>query len=116
MTCNHRKRVLRDLNKDLLHLAEDKEAFKGAAPPLLFGDSFERKMKEHLESLKCLRRSIAPKSGPEQFFRKGRSHYPARGGASFRGRGEVQRYNPYHQRGRKRHFQKKDNAARKQQQ
>ena len=35
MTCERRKRVLRDLNKDLLPLAEDEEAFKGAAP-LLF--------------------------------------------------------------------------------
>ena len=38
MTHDRRKQVLRDLNKDLLPLAEDKEAFKGAAP-LLFGDS-----------------------------------------------------------------------------
>ena len=45
MTCDRRKRVLRDLNKDLLPLAEDEEAFKGASP-LLFGDSFKRKMKE----------------------------------------------------------------------
>ena len=49
MTCDRRKRILRDLNKDLLPLAEDEEAFKGAAP-LLFGDSFKRKMKDHLES------------------------------------------------------------------
>ena len=115
MTCDHRKRVLRNLNKDLLPLAEDEEAFKGAVP-LLFGDSFEKRMKEHLESLKCLRRSTAPKSGTDQFFRRGHSHYPARGGGSFRGRGRGQRYNPYQQRGRERHFQKKDNVARKQQQ
>ena len=47
-------------------IAEDKEVFHGVAP-LLFGNSFERKMKEHLESLKCLRQS--PKSGTDQFFR-----------------------------------------------
>ena len=111
MTCNRRKRVLRDLNKDLLPL---KEVFKGAAP-LHFGDSFEKKMKEHLESLKCLWQSTAPKSGIDQCFRRGCSHYPARGGGSFRGIGEGQRYNPYHQRGRERHFQK-DNVTRKQQQ
>ena len=35
------------------------------AAPLLFGASFERKMKEHLESLKCLRQSMAPKMGTE---------------------------------------------------
>ena len=68
-------RVLRDLNKDLVLLAEDEEAFKGAAP-LLFGETFERRMKDHLESLKCLRRSMAPKPGTDQFF------YPARGAAT----------------------------------
>ena len=35
-------------------------------------------MKDHLESLKCLRRCMAPKPGTDQFFRKGRSLYPAR--------------------------------------
>ena len=38
MMCDRRKQILRDLNKDLLPLIEDNEAFKGAAP-LLFGDS-----------------------------------------------------------------------------
>ena len=68
-------RVLRDLNKDLVLLAEDEEAFKGAAP-LLFGETFKRRMKDHLESLKCLRHSMAPKPGTDQFF------YPARGAAT----------------------------------
>ena len=113
MTGERRKRVLRDLNKDLLPLAEDEEAFKGAAP-LLFGESFERRMKDHLESLKCLRRSMAPKPGTDQFFRRGRSLYPARGGGNFRGRGGGQRYNPYQPRNRDRHFQKKDNLSKKQ--
>lgn len=93
MTCDRRKRILRDLNKDLLPLAEDEEAFKGAAP-LLFGD--------HLESLKCLQRSIAPRSGQEQFFWKGRSHYLER-----KRRGtKIQSVPPkrYHQRGKERHF------------
>ena len=48
-----RKKVIKDLNKDLVSLAEDPEMFEDAAP-LLFGASFERKMKDHLESLKCL--------------------------------------------------------------
>ena len=59
-----RKKVTKDLNKDLMSLAEDPEKFEDAAP-LLFGASFERKMKEHLESLKCLRQSMAPKMGTE---------------------------------------------------
>ena len=48
-------------------LAEDEEGLKGAVP-LFFGDSFKRKMKDHLESLKYLHRSIAPKSGVDQFL------------------------------------------------
>ena len=113
MLCERRKQVLRDLNKDLLPLAEDEEAFKGAAP-LLFGETFERRMKDHLESLKCLQHSMAPKPGTDQFFRKGRSLYPAWGGGNFRGRGGGQRYNPYQPRSRDRHFQKKDNLSKKQ--
>ena len=70
MTCEPRKQVLRDLNKDLLPHTEDKEAFKGATP-LLFGETFERRMKDHLKSLKCLRRSMAPKPGTNQFFSEG---------------------------------------------
>ena len=103
MTKERRKKVVKDLNKDLLPLAEDSEVFEEAAP-LLFGSSFERKMKEHLESLKCLRKSLAPKAGSrgDQFFRGSRPYYPSRGGGSnYRGRG-GQRYQPYfHRRGGK---------------
>ena len=64
------KKFTKDLNKDLMSMAEDPEMFKEAAL-LLFGTSFEKKMKDHLESLKCLRQYMAPKSGyrSEQFFR-----------------------------------------------
>ena len=53
-----------------MSLAKDPEMFEEAAP-FLFGASFERKMKEHVESLKCLRQSMAPKSGyrSDQFFK-----------------------------------------------
>ena len=53
MMTERRKRVLKDLNKDLLLLAEDTDTFKGAAP-LLFVGNFKTKIKGHLESLKCL--------------------------------------------------------------
>ena len=91
-----RKKVTKDLNKDLMSLAEDPEMFEDAAP-LLFGASFERKMKEHLESLKCLRQSMTPKNGyrSDQFFRGSRPQYPPRGGGSnYRARG-GQRFQPY---------------------
>ena len=67
-----RKKVTKDLNKDLMSLAEDPEMFEEAAP-LLFGALFEKKMKDHLESLRCLRQSMNPKSGyrGDQFFSRG---------------------------------------------
>ena len=91
------------VTKDLMSLAEDPEMFEDAAP-LLFRASFERKMKEHLESLKCLRQSMAPKNGhrSDQFFRGSRPQYPPQGGGgNYRARG-GQRFQPYpHRRSRK---------------
>lgn len=109
MTTERRRRILKDLNKDLLPLAEDADAFKGAAP-LLFGGNFEAKMKGHLESLKCLRQSIAPKTGAgDQFFRRCRSHFPSCGSGNYRGRDGGQRHHPYsHQNRGGKNFQKKE--------
>ena len=94
------KKFTKDLNKDLMSMAEDPEMLKEAAL-LLFGTSFEKKMKDHLESLKCLRQYMAPKSGyrSEQFFRGCHHQYlPRGGGSNYRGRG-GQRFHPYpHQR------------------
>jgi len=84
MAKERRKKIIgKDLNKDLVSLAEDPEMFEEAAP-LLFGASVETKMKDHLESLKCLRQSMAPRSGyrSDQFFRGCRRQYPPRGGGS----------------------------------
>ena len=72
-TKERRKRVTKDLNTDLLPLAEDTDVFTDAAL-LLFGSSFETKMKEHLESLKCFRKSLGPRGG-DHFFRRSRPHY-----------------------------------------
>jgi hypothetical protein len=109
LTSERRKQVLKDLNKDLLPLADDAEAYKGAAP-LLFGENFETKMKGHLESLKCLRKSMAPRlpGSGELFFWKGRSHFPSRGGSNYRGRGGGQRHHPYNPSRGNKTFQKKD--------
>ncbi len=62
---DRRKKALKDLNKHVSPLAEDEEMFTEAAP-LLFGVSFEKNMKVHLESLKCLRKSMAPRTGTDQ--------------------------------------------------
>ena len=53
------KKVTNDLNKDLMSLAEDPEMFEEAAT-LLFGASFEKRMKDHLENLRCLSGSQWP--------------------------------------------------------
>ena len=49
MTKERCKKIVKDLNKDLLPLAEEAEIFNGAVP-LLFGPAFEKNMKDHLES------------------------------------------------------------------
>ncbi len=102
---DRRNKALKDLNKDLLPLAEDEEMFAEAAP-LLFGESFEKKMKDHLESLKCLRKSMAPSTGADQFFSKEPSPLPILWGGNFRGRG-GQRYNPYRNPKGREHFQRR---------
>ena len=62
MAKERQEKVTKDLNKDLMLLAEDPQMFEEAAP-LLFGASFEKKMKDHLKSLKCLWQSMALRSG-----------------------------------------------------
>jgi hypothetical protein len=89
-----RKKIAKELNKDILPLVESDNMFDEAAP-MLFGDGFENKVKDHVESLKCLRRAITFSSSSRgrtsNFFRRGRSSYPARGSSSTRGRGGWQR-------------------------
>ena len=75
MAKERRKKVTKDLN--LVSLAENPETFEEAAR-LLFGASFETKMKDHLERLKCLWQSIPPRSGHRsaQLFQRGCRQYP----------------------------------------
>ena len=54
MAKDRRKKVLKELNKNLQPLAEEEGTFAEAAP-LLFGNGFEKQMKDHVEALKCLR-------------------------------------------------------------
>ena len=107
-----RKNALKDLNKDLLTLVEDEERFANVAP-MLFGDGFEKTMKEHVEAMRCIRKSSNNSKSAEPFFWKGRpsgqyygnGHHRG-GGNSHRGRG---RYHPYY-RG---HSGGKENFSRK---
>ena len=100
-----RKRVLKICNPDISSLAENKELF-AKAPPMLFGEGFENKIKDRAEALKVLHKgqSSAPQ-GPNKksFFRGNRPSNPQRGGGyGFRGRGQTwyqsrttNRYSPY---------------------
>ena len=63
-------------------LVEDEDSFKDAAP-LLFGRGFDQKVKEHMEAIKSLKKTVIPAG---LFFQ--RSHPPqSQGGGMSRGRG-----------------------------
>ena len=64
-----RKTSLKDLNRDLLTLVEDDEMFADVAP-MLFGDGFEKTMKEHVEAMRCIRKTSS-KTSNESFFSEG---------------------------------------------
>ena len=88
-----RKRVLKACNPDIQDLAEEESLFQEAGPNL-FGQDFEKKMKERAEAVKILSKSQGPKS--RKFFRGGRHSQAQRGGgSSFRG-GRVQYPQGYH--------------------
>ena len=54
-----RRNVVKDMNKDVMLLAEEDDKLQGAAT-LLFGKGFEKKMKEHVDAVHCLRKSGKP--------------------------------------------------------
>ena len=65
MSQERQKKVISCLNKRVHPLAEDEDIFADAAP-LLLGKAFETKIKDHLESLKCL-------GGPTRPEKEGRN-------------------------------------------
>ena len=65
-----RKTSLKDLNRDLLTLVEDDEMYADVAP-MFFGDGFEKMMKDHVEAMRCIRKTSS-KTSNESFFQKGR--------------------------------------------
>ena len=105
---------VKDLNKDLLMLVEDDEIFADVAP-MLFGDGFEKMMKEQVEAMRCIRKTSNKTT--ESFFRRGRpqgqyhQHYRG-GGNSHRGRGW---YHPYRGNNYSNHSAGKENFRRKNQ-
>ena len=98
-----RKKAILCLNKRVHPLAEEEEVFADAAP-LLLGKAFENKMKEHLESLKCLASSREREDMKN--FQRGHSHYPPRGSGNFRrgGGNQQRRFQPYKDRKGKENF------------
>ena len=99
ISAERRKRIVSHLNKDLHPLMEESERFANAAP-LLFGKDFEKAAKDHVDSVKSLRKLTQPRSQSKQFFRPGRPHnyQTARGGSPYRGSsrgGGRGRFRPY---------------------
>ena len=102
ISAERRKRVITNFNKDLRPLVEESERFSRAAP-LLFGKEFEKEAKEHIDSVRSIRKlGSAPSRGQrQQFFRHSCPHtysQAACGGGAFRGgsRGRGRgRYHPY---------------------
>ena len=105
-----RKKVITSLNKRFHPLAEEEDIFEGAAP-LLLGKTFEAKMKEHLESLKCLGVDTSTRPDRGQDFRRSRPFPPQGGGNNAqrggRNYGNRRRFHPYQGKGRE-NFQRKN--------
>ena len=89
ISTERRKRIITHFNADLRPLVEDADRFQSAAP-LLFGKDFEKSAKEHVDSVRSLKKLGTAHGGHRQpqFFRSGRPHtysQAARGGGAFRG-------------------------------
>ena len=80
-----RRKVATNLNNDLHPLVEEPERFSKAAP-YLFGRDFEKLVREHVETVRSLRKlNVAPSASycQGQFFRQGCSHQAAWGGRPY---------------------------------
>lgn len=96
-----RKRIASHLNSDVQDLVTDEEQFK-SAPPLLFGKDFDKAVKEHVDTVKSLRKTTRPhqpSSSSGRVFRGGRPYQPGRGGGRYYQSGNQRatrgRYQPY---------------------
>ena len=79
-----RKKILKICNPDIQDLADNEETFKSAAPNL-FGENFEKKMKERAEAVKILNKSQSQSgTNSRSFFRSSHPPWAQRGGGSFR--------------------------------
>ena len=104
ISVERRKQVASFLNEDLRSLVEEEDQFTSAAP-FLFGKEFEKGAKEHIDSVKSLRKFCQPRDGGQRktkFFRTSRPYSQqqtaTRGGGTFQfsSRGGARgRYRPY---------------------
>lgn len=86
-----RKRVLKVCNPDIVSLAENQELYT-SAPPQLFGEGFENKIKDRAQALKVLHQATTNRPSQNQkptaqslanrkpYFQQYRPSYPQRGG------------------------------------
>lgn len=111
ISLDRRRQVAEHINKDLKPLLEDEDRFRDA-PPLLFGRDFEKSAKEHMDSVRSLRKIAQQPQAKTQFFRRSHPYTPAaRGGGVFRGssfRGGRGRYRPYQMPGQGKENLRKD--------
>ena len=84
ISAERRRKAAQHINKDLTSLVDDPDNFTDAAP-MLFGQTFHQKVKDHLESLRSLKKSAGYNSG--QFFRKSCPHQ-THGGSNSNGKGK----------------------------
>jgi hypothetical protein len=75
ISAKRRRRVVSHLNNDLRPLVEELDRFQTAAP-YLFSKDFERSAKEHIDSVRSLKKITALFGGLRQlqFFRQGHPH------------------------------------------
>ena len=73
-----REKVVADVNKALLPIAQDDDNFRDA-PPYLFGNEFAKRSKDYVEQVRAMRSTLPKGTGKRPFFQGGP---PRRGGQS----------------------------------
>ena len=77
-----REKVVADVNRALLPVAQEDDNFMDA-PPYLFGNEFAKHSKDYVEQVRAMRSTLPKGMGKRPFFRTG----PLKGGAKSRGEG-----------------------------
>ena len=90
-----REKIVLDMNKALLPIAQEDDNFR-EAPPYLFGSGFAKQSKDYVEQVQAMRSSLPRDRGKRRFFRSGpprRGVDKSRGGGpQYRARSSRERY------------------------